>query len=326
MAVVDFDICLYGSNSMPDDDTATNIGGAIATSKKPMFSAITVNQTMQYISSAAGDTTQTVTVSYLDTSNALQTEVKTLNGTTAVAGSATMKTLLKGIKSATTTGDVAVESTTAIRSNTATAGAAATITLDAGASAVDDFYKGNIIRTTGGTGPNQIREIISYVGATKVASVSRGWGTNPDATTTFRIAQGFLFDKLPAEITEVRRPFFNAQANATGGATKTYYDKIFIKNTNSSSGLTTASVLLSANPASVASFALETAVDGTGTNGVGNTRLIAPASLTFDGTTKAIPGNALAAGITIGVWCKLTLTAGLSPNETTFTLGLQGVV
>ena len=38
------------------------------------------------------------------------------------------------------------------RSNTATAGAAGTITLDANASALDDYYTGCIIKTTGGTG------------------------------------------------------------------------------------------------------------------------------------------------------------------------------
>ena len=54
--------------------------------------------------------------------------------------------------------------------------------LDAAASAVDDFYNGLVIRLTGGTGSGQIREIIDYVGSTKIATVSRAWGTNPDAT------------------------------------------------------------------------------------------------------------------------------------------------
>lgn len=73
-----------------------------------------------------------------------------------------------------------------IRSNTATAGAGTTITLDASASAVDDFYNNTIIFITGGTGVGQARFISDYVGATKVATVPT-WITNPDNTSTFAI-------------------------------------------------------------------------------------------------------------------------------------------
>lgn len=326
MAVVDQDLIMYGSNSMPDDDTATGIGGAILTSRKMDFSMFLANQTVQYISSAAGDTTQTITVSYLDNSLTLRTETKTLNGTTVVAGSATMNTLLKAIKSATTTGDVAVESTTARKTGTAQAGAATSITLDAGASAVDDFYKDMVVRITSGTGSGQIREIFSYVGSTKVANVSRAWGTNPDATSVFRVSDGFLFDKSPVEITEVRRIFYNTQANAAGGGAKTYYDKIFLKNTNGASNASAASIVLSSNPSGDVTFGLPATLNDSGSNGGGNNRQIAPSGITFDTTTKAVPTNVLTSGDAIGIWVKLTLPAGSSPAETLFTLGLQGTV
>ncbi len=73
-----------------------------------------------------------------------------------------------------------------IRSNTATAGAATTITLDASASAVDDFYNGALIFLVGGTGIGQARTIIDYVGATKVATVAT-WATNPASGSVFVI-------------------------------------------------------------------------------------------------------------------------------------------
>lgn len=73
-----------------------------------------------------------------------------------------------------------------IRSNTAQTGSATTITLDTGASAVDDFYKNDFIYITGGTGVGQCRKISGYVGATKIATVT-AWGTNPDVTSTFAI-------------------------------------------------------------------------------------------------------------------------------------------
>lgn len=81
----------------------------------------------------------------------------------------------------------AVRLVTEIRNGTAQAGAAGTITLDAGASATDHLYEGEWIVLTGGTGAGQAREISGYVGATKVATVSLAWTTNPDATSLFTV-------------------------------------------------------------------------------------------------------------------------------------------
>ncbi|HXH12340.1 MAG TPA: hypothetical protein VNP04_21550 [Alphaproteobacteria bacterium] len=74
-----------------------------------------------------------------------------------------------------------------IRSGTAQGGAAGTITLDAGASATDDFYTDAFVLLTGGTGAGQCRLISDYVGSTKVATVTPNWVTAPDATSTFAI-------------------------------------------------------------------------------------------------------------------------------------------
>lgn len=72
-------------------------------------------------------------------------------------------------------------------SGTAQAGAATTITLASGESAVDDAYNGQLIEITGGTGSGQVRKISDYVGSTKVATVDTAWSTNPDATSTYEI-------------------------------------------------------------------------------------------------------------------------------------------
>lgn len=69
----------------------------------------------------------------------------------------------------------------------ATAGAASTITLRAGASAINDFYKNGLISLTSGTGVGQSRSITAYDGATKVATVDRAWGTNPINGTGYAI-------------------------------------------------------------------------------------------------------------------------------------------
>jgi hypothetical protein len=77
-----------------------------------------------------------------------------------------------------------------VRSNTAQAGAATTITLDASASSTTDFYAGMGIYLTGGTGAGQSNVITAYNGTTKVATVRDTWLTNPDNTTTFAIFPG----------------------------------------------------------------------------------------------------------------------------------------
>jgi hypothetical protein len=73
-----------------------------------------------------------------------------------------------------------------IRSATAQAGAGTSITLDASASAIDDFYNNQALFIVSGTGVGQGRIVEDYVGSTKVASVA-AWGTNPDATSVFVI-------------------------------------------------------------------------------------------------------------------------------------------
>lgn len=81
-----------------------------------------------------------------------------------------------------------------VRSNTAQAGGATSITLDASASSVNDFYTNCLVRLTGGTGAGQARFITAYDGTTKVATVVT-WQTNPDNTSTFAILP---FDTAPA--------------------------------------------------------------------------------------------------------------------------------
>jgi hypothetical protein len=95
---------------------------------------------------------------------------------------------------------------------TAQGGATSTITLAAGASAVDNFYRGQVITLTGGTGSTQykaFRTIKSYNGTTKVATVTPKWailyvdgttGTVPDNTTTYSIPAGVLYQPISTSI------------------------------------------------------------------------------------------------------------------------------
>jgi hypothetical protein len=74
-----------------------------------------------------------------------------------------------------------------VHTGTAQAGGTNTITLDTGALAVDNIYRGSLINITGGTGVGQTNTIYAYVGSTKVATMAKDWITVPDATSTFSV-------------------------------------------------------------------------------------------------------------------------------------------
>ena len=141
MSVLPSDLVFYGSASMPDVDAATT-GGALNTAILINFNDITPTGTMDYVSSSASDTAAVCTISGRDATGVIQTEAKTLTGTTVVAGSQSFERLMKGVMTGTTAvGDVAAISHTAVVSGTAQTGAAATssasatITLASGAGA-----------------------------------------------------------------------------------------------------------------------------------------------------------------------------------------------
>lgn len=71
--------------------------------------------------------------------------------------------------------------------NQATGGGASTITLTAGASAVTDFYRGQLIVVYSGAGAGQARAITAYNGTSKVATVAPAWATQPDNTSYYII-------------------------------------------------------------------------------------------------------------------------------------------
>lgn len=321
MSIVAQELKLYGVQTPGWDDTSTNIGGAIDKTKKISFAAL--EEAYDAVSESGSDTTQTVTVTYRTAAGVVATEVKTLTGQTPVAFSATPERILKAVKSATCTGRIALMAHTAGRSNTAQAGAAGTITLDAGASGTNQYYRGWVIRTTGGTGPNQIREVINYNGTSKVATVSAVWGTTPANNTTFTVSKGLFFDKTPNEILTIHRWFMGAAADAPGGSARKFYDKAFFWNDNGSADLLTASVAEDADPSGKLAFAVEASLDGTTNNGA--TRQTAPGGLTFNSTLKAVANSGtLTHGTGQAVWGELTVDPGPTAVKTTYSLALTG--
>lgn len=114
-----------------------------------------------------------------------------------------------------------------MRSGTAQAGAAGSITLDAGASSKDDYYNGCYVNITNNSPANaqgQARKILDYDGSTKVATIDGTWGTNPTSASTFDI---LAYRHTPAAGIEIaaankladhflRRTYANARASGDG--------------------------------------------------------------------------------------------------------------
>ena len=75
----------------------------------------------------------------------------------------------------------------AIHTETAQGGTSDTITLDAGASSVDEIYNRDFCVIVEGAGAGQTRIIVEYNGTSKVATVDRIWKVNPNATSVFQI-------------------------------------------------------------------------------------------------------------------------------------------
>lgn len=98
---------------------------------------------------------------------------------------------------------------------TAQAGSATTITLAAGASAVDNYYQGYTATITAGTSTGSTATISSYVGATKVATVASWSAGAPDNTSVYSLNTKAL---RPRFIGDLSGNLTNPYLDDTGGA------------------------------------------------------------------------------------------------------------
>lgn len=179
-----------------------------------------------------------------------------------------------------------------IRSNTAAAGGATSITLDAGASAVDSYYVNDLIVLTGGTGAGQARFITAYVGATQVATVA-AWSTNPDNTTTFAILP---FDSIPGATAPTTAQIVTAimtdllsgtNYNTVGSFGKLLKDDIDAAVSSRMATYTQPTGFLAATfPTTVASTTNITAASGVAVSSIG-ANVITAASIAADAITDA---------------------------------------
>jgi hypothetical protein len=365
MSVLPSDIVVYGSANMPEADGAT-VGGAVDFTRRVAFYDISPAGSVDVISSSTGDTATRITYFGRDSTGAIQSQTLTLNGQAWVTGALPLERLLyAALSGASANGPVANPGGTAAAGDVALA--AHSCVLPSGSVTTDATLRtaqtgsanhsgttpalfmlqsgdgtavsaGQIIWTKGGTGANQLRQIIATTGyGTDVVAVSRDWGTVPDATTTYKIVQGMLFEISPNAVTAVVRTFSTTAADVPAGLQRTYYEKVFVVNNNAATALTGSQIEVASDTPDLPSgvlldLALATALNDTGT--VAN-RQTAPSSGVGSFTTQPAfvgvpnpgnlpPGAAPNAAGAQGLWLRLTLPAGAAAYKGSADLRTQG--
>jgi hypothetical protein len=112
MPVIDTDIIVHGSAAMQETDSGTQ-GGAIDLSTVVIFTDMSTTDAIDVVSSAAGDTTQTLTITGRIADGSITTEDFVLTGATPVVGSTNFERILKMVLDGTCAGTVTVEEQTA---------------------------------------------------------------------------------------------------------------------------------------------------------------------------------------------------------------------
>ena len=182
---------------------------------------------------------------------------------------------------------------------TAQAAAAGTITLSSTAVATDDYYKGDVVFIASGTGIGQSRYIVSYVGSTKVATITPNWTTTPDSTS---YVMTFIGVSATADANVVAWSGTTVPTPDTAG-----YPKVTVKSGTGTGELSVAAGVVASSVSSVAANAITAAAIASG----------ALTAAKF--ATDSIDANALAATAVTEMQSGLSTAAALVTAQTAIT-------
>ena len=177
------------------------------------------------------------------------------------------------------------------------------------------------VETLAGTTPQTTTTIFERILKIVLSATCTGTVTIRDEATDTTIVA------IEPGVTEIRRPFYDAAAEASGGSARDYYEKVFFKNTHGTLTLTNSTIAEQADPSTKITFDLESTLGGSDTNGASNNRRTVGdlSGYTFDSATKNVANSQnLTAGAQQGCWLKLSLAAGDAANNTSWTGRVSG--
>jgi hypothetical protein len=303
---------------MPENDSTTDVGGPIDFTTQIDFLDLDLASQVQIISSDP-DEDVWVTIYGRSTAGFITNEQVHCTGQLVQTGS-TFERLMKVQKATSSLGDIVVEKVAAVVEGSVVSVSENSdlVVIDA-PSVINDFYRGLIFRVTSGTGSRQVGKVLAYNGSTKEITLDRT--VTLDTTSVYRLSRGVLMRTTPHQILTIRRPFYNVIANPPQGNDKYVYEKFFWRN-DSNWTLEAASVQEAYNPTGKISFALDPTVPSVST--ILN-RVTAP-NLTFSRDDQAVPTaqSWLHSGVSVAVWLRYSLSAGMSPVKSLYASRLVG--
>lgn len=199
------------------------------------------------------------------------------------------------------------------------------------ASGVIDTEVYTLAGTTPQTGTVQFERVLKIV----VSATYLGILTVEDnsGNVTLGTLEGTVTAPGGAAVLELRRPFYAALAEDSGGSAVTLYEKVFVANTHATLALLAANIELTFDgTSSLVDFDLEDARNDT--NNTGGNRTAEPAGAgmlgapTWADSILAVPGTDLedisSGNDHIGVWMRLSMAAGQAPENTNLTFNITG--
>lgn len=149
-------------------------------------------------------------------------------------------------------------------------------------------------------------------------------GAHTGTITVRKASDNTSIISIETGVLVVRRPFINVASDVSGGSSRDFYEKVFIKNNHATLALLAVTISEYADSTGKITFDLESSVDGN--NSIASRLNTAPTSMlgSFSSADKSLPGTDLQPASAIGVWLKYTLAAGDSPILDTYSIRTFG--
>lgn len=130
--------------------------------------------------------------------------------------------------------------------------------------------------------------------------------------------------EIESGVLQVRRPFYDVSSDASGGSTRNFYEKLFLKNVGDALDILNVLIKEVSDPNNQIAFAIEDSLNGT--ESVASRLNTAPTDITeaFSGSDKSTSEGYISFGDAVGCWLRLTLTAGQVADDVIYQMQVVG--